>query len=356
MRKTFSHIISLLLLGCSSHKPYKPEKGTLQIKFKKIEEIPLKEGTHKVSVVLDGKNRIIFASKSTNIFEDRATVFVYEKDSEPRVLIPKETLWYFPNLYFVNNYLWATTPNEAVKVSGTGKIEDKFSFNDIYDRLIPLGEDKFIASVTEIPKEKEPQKVLYLLENPYGAKKKIIEGKSGDITVPALKKGTYIYAPLLVPSLVWAYSQYSHHIIAGNNDNYQLAILSTDGKTIKKISFKYTKVKVPEDVKKNYAEIIVPKDVSHRDMVVSELSKSLPDELPVFKRIIPLPGNMFMMEVNDKENKSHFDVITEDGKYIYNLQIPEGYSLIDVLSNGYIVLKKGEEVAVYKITEPKDLF
>ncbi|GEM_PF-2221276 len=343
-------LLFLILARCSGRKAHKPSRGEEEITLEKVAQIPVEPQERKVSVA-SGSEVIYFSLERNN----SGLIYAWKGMGEPEEMA--KVPWYLPRLLFMENILWAITPKDAFEFSPEGKTLETFSFNDFYNELLPLkGGEEFLGDKLEFPRGKKPARVLYKIDPLRRIKKEIIRGKTGALMVKTPRGISSVLVPEFVPGLIWAYSPWTNHIIAGDSDSYAIRVLDLKGKVLKRISFKFQRADFPLEERRKFSPSLIFWKVQDRNRAAEEVARTLPDKLPVFLRIIPLPTGLFMVEVVEGVGKTYFDVLAEEGDYLYRLRMPDGYRLLKVLEDGNLLAKSREGYAIFSVKNPLGVF
>ncbi len=356
----FTFVAALFLIGCGGKKKYAPEKGSFELKLKATKELPTGQNVRKFSAVMAPGGNLFYSWKGPEVLgadEEQELVVMIKPSGEKKVILKVRDLWDFPYLFWADGSIWALTTREVVKISPEGEVLKKSALSNFYDHLAPVEEGGFLGDALKFPKEGPVHRILYYIR-PFGISKKVLVDsvRAGAIEVKTPKGISAIYVPEYVPSLLWAYSPWTGHIVVGESDSYRFKIMTPEGKKVKEFGFKFERAEFPLEAKKKVAPKLLfwgPKD---RQKAVDMIVKALPERLPAFKRLLPLPSGYFMVEAVEALGKTHWDVLSEKGHLLYSFNLPSGLILIGVLSDGSVVFRRDGVYYLGRAEELKEVF
>ncbi len=337
MRKLWLISLLIFLAACGG---YRPKKGEVELKLEKKMDIPLEESEHpRLSIALSPSGEIYFSGPDTGVWK------LTSSGNREEVLKPG-ILNYVPSLYFSSGCFWATTPRQVAKMC-PGEPARKGVLDRFYERVMPTAKGHLLGSYLEL-KEGKPLKKLVLIGDKDQPEKLLAQSaKPGTLIIKSPRGVSAISVPEIIPTLLWTYSSLTDHIIVGESDRYSIKILNPNGELVRKFHFDVPNPDFPLEERRKIAPTFLIWKPVNRERTLEAIAQRLPHKLPVLKRIMALPSGLLLIEVNEAPGKSHFDIVSEKGKYLYKFYLPRGFSLIKVLRNGWLVLRKGKKFAIY---------
>ena len=337
MKKIWFLSLFIFLVACGG---YRPKKGEVELKLEKKMDLPLEESEHpRLSIALSPSGEIYFSGPDTGVWK-------LTSSGEKKEILKPGLLNYVPSLYFSSGCFWATTPRQVVKMC-PGEPARKGVLDRFYERVVPTKEGHLLGSYLEL-KEGKPLKKLVLIGDKDHPEKLLAQSaKPGTLIIKSPQGLSAISVPEIIPTLLWTYSPLTDHIIAGESDHYSLKILNLNGKVLREFHFDIPEPDFPLEERRKIAPMFLIWKPVNRERTLELIAEKLPPKLPVLKKIIALPSGLILIEVNEAPGKSHFDVLSEKGNYLYKFYLPQGFSLIKVLRNGWLVLRKGKKFAIY---------
>ncbi len=333
MRKFWPLLLVVLFSGCGG---YNPARGELELKIEREMNLP----PGKLSVAISPRGEVFVAGKGKGI------VKIKPSGGEEEVLKPG-VFTYSPDLFYTAGCLWATASREVVKIC-PGEVPRKGILDRFYQRVVPTREGRLVGDYLEIGREKAVRKLVLIADGKEPERLLIVSASLGTLVIKSPRGVSAVSAPEVLPSLLWAYSPYTDHLITAESQKYGIRILNLEGKILRSFAFKVEAPELPLSERLKIAPTFLIWKPRDRQRALEEIARKLPSRLPVLAGIYPLPSGYFLVEVNEAPGRTHFDLLSEKGEYLYRFNLPRGYKLRKVLSNGWLAVERKGKLALYR--------